>query len=437
MINEREMCLLRRIRADRAFGHLEKITRLGIRTAGGQAASETDEYISDHLASLGLSVSAEPFAEQCFSVGEYGFEIESPSNVTINCLPMMFSSPAPGAGVTGGLIYANRGRESDYEGLDVSGQIVLIDRDPHIETDTYYREVKLAGEKGAVGLVLVNFQPWAFIGTLESALFDPARRFLPLPDDGPPSVCISSEDGGRLKERLQAGPVKARLKIEAETKSMPLNNIRGLIPGQRRPDKRIVICAHLDSEANCGANDNGSGLGIMLELAGVFVVDPPDVTVEFLAVNGEEISIMGSHHYCQRHRDDLKDIICVLNIDMVGVGDKLGLVTRGGWPDQAVTYPQWLNTMIFALARELGHKLNRLDCPLGTSDEGNFLAAGVPAAFFWNPDDTCYHSPLDRPERVDPNNLQAVAEIVALTVMRLADQVVTADRQEIYGDRHV
>jgi hypothetical protein len=58
----------------------------------------------------------------------------------------------------------------------------------------------------------------------------------------------------------------------------------------------------------------------------------------------------------------------------------------------------------------------------GAAESGRFLAAGVPAAWLWKPDDPCYHTERDTPDRVDLNAVRVAAEIVAHAVRRLADE---------------
>jgi len=112
----------------------------------------------------------------------------------------------------------------------------------------------------------------------------------------------------------------------------------------------------------------------------------------------------------------------VLNIDMVGVGGDLHIITAGRWPDRLIPTPDWLYLFVKATAKELNYKVKFDICPLGTSDEGRFNDAGVPAVFFWKPGDEHYHSSLDVPEYVDPNNLKVVAEIAGLAAYRLANR---------------
>ena len=47
---------------------------------------------------------------------------------------------------------------------------------------------------------------------------------------------------------------------------------------------------------------------------------------------------------------------------------------------------------------------------------------GVPSAWLWKPDDPCYHTTADRYDRINPNDLKAVADVVGTAVLRLANE---------------
>jgi len=77
--------------------------------------------------------------------------------------------------------------------------------------------------------------------------------------------------------------------------------------------------------------------------------------------------------------------------------------------------------MLENVADELGYYVGRMTAAT-TSEETRFLEAGVPAVWFFKWDDYCYHSEHDTPEKIDANSLKAVADIVAITVWRLANE---------------
>lgn len=422
MISEIENRLVRSISATDAYQHIERIANFGVRLAGNQGDIKTAEYFGKKCQEYGLYTCFEEFEGDCYEPTGWELLIKQPVNKNIECHPMIFSPSTPQDGITSDIIYVGTGQEEDYKDKDAKNKLVLFMRDPNTPKDSFFTEICTASKNGALGAIMANYQPWPFNGTLESGYFDPKKRILPIEPNPIPAVCISSTDGYYLQSLLESKRVKARLLVQATTEKRITHNVRCLLSGTSLPEERVIICGHRDSEDNRGANDNGSGLSIMLELARVLSSHPCQRTIEFLATGCEEVVSIGSWEYCKRHAATLPNIVAVLNIDMVGVGGDLHLITEGYWPDKTLTTPEWLYLFVDKVARELNYKTKFGICDLGTSDEGRFLDAGVPALFFWKPGDEHYHSILDVPEYVDPNTLKVVAEIAGLSAWRLANQ---------------
>jgi len=73
-----------------------------------------------------------------------------------------------------------------------------------------------------------------------------------------------------------------------------LKNIWVEIPGPLKPERLLVVGAHFDTVGNSpGANDNGSGIAGLLEIARALSRTPPQVTVILVALSAEELPIGG------------------------------------------------------------------------------------------------------------------------------------------------
>ena len=92
-------------------------------------------------------------------------------------------------------------------------------------------------------------------------------------------------------------------------------------------DQIICIGAHYDSEATDGADDNGSGVSVLLELAQRFAAAQTPCTLQFVFFDGEENGgYVGSCNYINRVMipdGSLEKTLCYINIDTVGAGDRL------------------------------------------------------------------------------------------------------------------
>lgn len=93
-------------------------------------------------------------------------------------------------------------------------------------------------------------------------------------------------------------------------------------------NKTIVIGAHYDnvfsSGSGQGAYDNGSGVGILLNLAKTFYGETLPFDIEFVAFGGEENGMYGSNYYLSSMTSSRKDnILLYINLDSILAGDKV------------------------------------------------------------------------------------------------------------------
>ncbi len=127
-----------------------------------------------------------------------------------------------------------------------------------------------------------------------------------------------SFDGFGFKVRNQPF-VAARVEVR---------NIEVEIAGDTRPDEIVVVGAHYDTASGTpGANDNGSGVAALIELARFFKVSsanaPPTRTLRFVAFVNEEppffqSSNMGSAVYAERCAERQESIVAMLSLETMG-----------------------------------------------------------------------------------------------------------------------
>ncbi|MBX7082074.1 MAG: M28 family metallopeptidase [Nannocystaceae bacterium] len=104
-------------------------------------------------------------------------------------------------------------------------------------------------------------------------------------------------------------------------------NVVATLPGTRTPQALWYVVAHYDSRASDpmdrdadapGANDDGSGVALLLELARVLAPRHTDATLVFLATAGEEQGLVGARAHARAARERGLDIRGVLSFDIVG-----------------------------------------------------------------------------------------------------------------------
>jgi hypothetical protein len=109
-----------------------------------------------------------------------------------------------------------------------------------------------------------------------------------------------------------------------ESRGVPVANLEVERRGTTRPDEIVVVGAHYDSVMGCpGANDNGSGVAAVLELARLFVARETSRTVRFVLFVNEEPPFfqtgdMGSLHYARRSKERGEAIVAMFSLETMG-----------------------------------------------------------------------------------------------------------------------
>ena len=112
----------------------------------------------------------------------------------------------------------------------------------------------------------------------------------------------------------------------------------GISPEKYYPDSFVVFGAHYDHLGMMGsntffpgANDNGSGTAMLLDLAAYYAMpeNQPDYSIAFIFFSGEEAGLLGSEYYTEHPLFPLKNIKFMLNLDMVGTGSEGIKVVNG------------------------------------------------------------------------------------------------------------
>ncbi|MFB6355624.1 MAG: M28 family peptidase [bacterium] len=108
-------------------------------------------------------------------------------------------------------------------------------------------------------------------------------------------------------------------------------NLEVIVPGTDRSEESIVIGAHYDTvNGSPGANDNGTGIAVLLELARAWQTSRPGRTIRFVAFVNEEAPYfgtedMGSYQYARQLSRENVDVKAMISLETVGYySDKPG-----------------------------------------------------------------------------------------------------------------
>ncbi|MFH1151421.1 MAG: M28 family metallopeptidase [Actinomycetota bacterium] len=189
-------------------------------------------------------------------------------------------------------------------------------------------------------------------------------------------------------------------------------NVIAELPGTQRPSKDIVVGAHMDSRGGPGANDNATGVAVVLELARILKANARNVpAITFVFFGGEERtegSGAGNNHWGSRHyvanltADRKAACAGMVSVDMVGKGtqflaNSMGL-SRGTLKDY-----------MLELGAPMGMGYRRDG---GLSDHMPFEKAGIPTVWLEYREPAEYHQPTDTPAAVDYGHVQQVGSLL-------------------------
>ncbi|MEZ4739126.1 MAG: M28 family peptidase [Flavobacteriales bacterium] len=276
-------------------------------------------------------------------------------------------------------------------------------------------KAKLALDAGASAIIFVN-QVTGGVLLTGTASIDGA--LIPVP-----AVCIATEDGAALRERLAQGiPLTARLEMRNQSERVRAQNIIGELRGSEWPDEVILVGGHLDSwDLATGATDNGLGSFSILDMARLLAQMPerPRRTVRFVLFMGEEQGLLGSRSLVREYErtGSLEHVRCMVNMDMCGNPQGFGVGGPEGW---GRTLAEVCSTI---------HELDTIDFSGNTSeqvwlhsDHQPFLLAGVPVIYPLSDLGKhiygCYHSSCDDIHLVEPramtNNVRFVGALLLI-----------------------
>jgi len=345
----------------------------------------------------------------------------------------------------------------DYGNIEARGKVVLVLPDAPAAWEesakqdwSLEKKVKLAFEKGAVGLIEMDPSSPGEIPArrVTSSVLGPGvcpkgfivlragRVFL---DDLFYSAKKSWRDmvSKLLREnKPQSSLIEAEVEMEAhfvqDERTAP--NVIGVIPGRdpKLKNECLILGGHLDhlgvgldGFVYPGADDNAVSAAVVLETARVLTANRfrPKRTIVFASWAGEEIGSQGSRYYTDHPILPLRQTALYMNIDMVGTGDSDLYV--GGMYEYGQFYDLIKAKMDEAMKKRLHFRLNYYG-----SDHTAFWNRGVTAISLrtgniltqkLDDEHPEYHRPGDRPELIEPELLRLACQYHYDIIVQMAD----------------
>jgi Zn-dependent M28 family amino/carboxypeptidase len=254
---------------------------------------------------------------------------------------------------------------------------------------------------------------------------------------------------------LSIGEPEIEIVTTVTRRVVPSRNVLAMIEGSdpALKDEWILICAHYDHEgANAlrifnGADDDGSGTVGVLEIAEAYALAAragrrPRRSVLFAAWNAEERGLLGAWAYADQPLVRRDRIVAVLNMDMIGRNEE---VRSAGDPrflgldvQTAESNRNAVNIVGATRSADMKAAVERANAGVGLelkfrydnnesnlmrrSDHWPFLQYGIPAVWFFTGLHPDYHTPDDRPERINYDKMERVVRLVYQTSWDLAQR---------------
>jgi hypothetical protein len=429
------------------------------RGIGMQGLEHSGAYLETRFKSLGLKPSGDGDGyRQAFPVVT-SIKAEEATALTIDGKVLakddyvvLGYSPAK-ADVKADMVFAGYGivaKEAgvdDYAKVDAKKKIVVVRRFvpeggklSSTEAQRRYGDIRRkafsAREKGAAALVVID-DPTPPEGAKPDWKAPDEAKLPPLmpegySDAGLPVIVIKRSIGKPLVERLaKKGKATAALQVQLTPVSQNAFNVIGRVSAEPVDGKKlpgvVVVGAHYDhlgkggryslaphsDAAHVGADDNASGAAVLLEVARETALRKNQLKrdVIFVAFSGEESGVLGSAHMVHKWTEaaksngQLKDVVAMLNMDMVGRMRDNRLQVLG-----AETATEWKDLVQTACDK------SRVECAssgdgYGPSDQTSFYSGGVPVLHFFTGTHSDYHKPSDTPDKINAGGAAQTGKI--------------------------
>jgi aminopeptidase YwaD len=378
-------------------------------------------------------------------------------------MPFAFSSDTP---TESKVVFAGYGfninndsiKWNDYSSVDVKGKWVMILRgEPEIENTkspflTFSADrdkALLAKDMGAAGVLLVSgpvFDPQDAFESLSAEGYSVGIPVLRIKKEVADNILTKSKNNITALEKKLIDTkkpfsfstslnVKGRGEIIRELATT--RNVELWLPGEdeKLKDEYIILGAHFDhlgmggpgsgSRAldtigiHHGADDNASGVAMMLELAEKFAKTKGSHkrSIICLAFTGEEEGLLGSKHFTDNPGINLNNVNVMINLDMVGRLNETNNLQISG-----VGTADGLKDLVYAKTDTTVIKLTLSDEGYGPSDHSSFYGKNIPVLFYFTGAHMDYHTPSDTWEKINYKGMAQLSGLIFNVASDLASE---------------
>lgn len=378
----------------------------------GLSPKGKDGYVQSFDFSLGKKVgltNALEINSQMMLIPDDYFPLIYSGNATINAnaLNLGYGIHAPG-------LYDDYADKMNLEGkvfvINLSSPDGIHPHSKYLNYTDYQTRIKTAQSFGASAVIFYNNDV-----NLDDPEFDLSMK---VKSFDIPVIFVTNES-------LNGGD-EIKLNVDLIKQERTGNNVIAYI--DNGAENTVVIGAHYDHlgwgesggslyrgepAIHNGADDNASGVSLMLELArAIKTTNLKGNNYLFVAFSGEELGLYGSKSFVKDATIDVSSINYMLNFDMVGRLDEENTMAVNGVGTSPLFKAKTLSV------REGNLKLKTTESGMGPSDHASFYMADKPVLHFYTGNNSDYHKPSDDPYLI---NYKGMTQVFDFTYALIAD----------------
>lgn len=350
--------------------------------------------------------------------------------LNVDYRPFIFSGEID---IKGEVVYAGQSLKETNINLDGKWVLIYLDNEPNKTPSlrALVSEVIAARKQKALGLLIAarhdltdegEFYPFKFTRSIVSVdlpVVQLSREYLQQVIDGSNLSLrhLRKKEPGIINEKL--GKLQAHVTVKFDQISAKTVNIAAYVEGTESNDW-IVVGAHYDHlgyggkgtgsrtperhAIHNGADDNASGVAMVMMLAEYYKENPPESNMAFVLFGAEEMGLIGSKYFVENLPFPKAKIKAMVNYDMVG-----------RVKDSALSISGVKTAKEFQSLLEQWHK-KPLNLSLGGggysgSDQAAFYSESIPVLFFNSGLHDDYHTPDDDIDKINFMGMEWVADL--------------------------
>ncbi|AXQ28349.1 hypothetical protein D0B54_06490 [Solimonas sp. K1W22B-7] len=341
-------------RFDECFGPeaLAKCER-GARAGSALSDAVYDWAEGQFRAIPGLTaVQRQNFGFPVFRLNNYSLEVTGADGQTVPvpAFPWYFQGTTPGQGISGDIVYVNKGAALDLLGKNLSGKIALLRISLVLngESGSAQDVLKTLAERGAIGAIVATDAPGNEIAAQNRDVATYGLGTLP-------TMVIGKQAGAAIREQ----GVRARMVVDAsyrDASSGRESNVAALLPGQD-PNNIVVVGTPVNGWF-LSAGERGPGVGILVYLARYFAEKaqkegPLPYSIYFVATGGHQVYAFGLNRFmsCIPKEETVAYVHLGSGLVYKGYRDVSGEPVATGGLSQVRTLSVSENAMLSAITR--------------------------------------------------------------------------------------